>query len=206
MPHARILTIGHSDHSSAEFLSLLQTNSVEILVDVRSAPFSRAVPQFNRPVLARALASADIKYLYLGDELGGRSKEQSHYGSDGRVRYDLMAQSDQFRSGLRRVLAASSDHRLALMCAEKEPLDCHRTLLVARELERMGAAVEHIHADGGAEPNEMAMVRLLTLHGMQDQSLFDARDDLLDRACQLQAKRVAYVDPARRSGAVVRIA
>ena len=146
-----VFTIGHSNHSLEVFLALLRMNGVEEVVDVRSSPHSRYNPHFNRKILVKALDEAGIAYIFLGGELGGRPADRSCYDADGRVRYDLVAQTEAFDAGIGRVMRHADQRRIALMCAEKEPLDCHRTLLVARALVERGVAVEHILADGGLE-------------------------------------------------------
>jgi uncharacterized protein (DUF488 family) len=157
----------------------------------------------NRNALERSLKSTGIDYVYLGNELGGRSKAASDYDDDGRVRYDRMAQAQSFVHGIERVLAGARSHRIALLCAEKDPLECHRTLLIGRHLAKRGAAIAHIHPDGQVESDDAAMSRLLRLHGMQDEALFTTREELIDRACALQAKRVGWVDPTMRRRVIV---
>lgn len=197
-----ILTIGHSTHSLAHMVGLLKAHGVTAVADVRSSPFSRTMPEMSRHALVRGLKAAGIEYTFLGDELGGRSKFAGDYDDDGRVRYDRMARSASFARGLDRVLDGAKHYAIALLCAEKEPLECHRSLLIARPLEQRGATVAHIHPDGHVEPNGDAMKRLLGLHGMQEEALFASREELIERACALQAKRFAYVDAQVRRQAI----
>ena len=114
---------------------------------------------------------------------------------DGRVRYDRVAETESFRSGLDRVVSGAVRYRIVLMCAEKEPLDCHRTLLVARALDDQGVDVAHIRADGGLEPHRVAMDRLLDIHKLsREGDLSGTREELIDTAIAQQAQRVAYSD------------
>ncbi len=159
----QVLTVGHSNHSPETFLALLTRHGVTALGDVRSAPWSRFNPQFNRKALSASLSAAGIAYVWLGRELGGRPDDPACY-RDGAVRYDLLAQTALYRQGIGRVLRGAAEHRLALMCAEKDPLHCHRTLLVSRSLEEEGLEVAHILADGALEPHESVMDRLLAAH------------------------------------------
>jgi uncharacterized protein (DUF488 family) len=170
---------------------------------VRSVPSSRIAPDFDRFALDAALRAAGIKYVFLGDKLGGRSKLARDYDETGRVRYERMATSPSFDDGINRVFAGAERSRVVLLCAEKEPLDCHRTLLVGRGLEKRGAQIAHIHADGHLETNNAAMSRLLSMHGMQEDALFESRERQVDRACELQARRVAFVDKRMQSAAPV---
>ncbi|MDE0210666.1 MAG: DUF488 domain-containing protein, partial [Boseongicola sp.] len=167
-----ILTVGHSNHDLEFFVGLLDTHRVTALADVRSTPYSRFNPQFNREQLAETLKGSGIKYVYLGRELGGRSDNRSCY-VHGHVRYDRLANTSRFRDGLERVLSGAGDYRIALMCAEKEPLDCHRTLLVGHELDRLGVDVAHILPDKRLESHARAMDRLLAKFGLDDYDLIN---------------------------------
>ena len=197
-----VLTIGHSTHALEAFIALLRRQDVSALADIRSAPYSRFNPQFNREPLTEALETEGIRYVYLGRELGGRSEDPACY-EDGRIRYDRIAATESFRGGLARVVQGAARYRIALMCAEKEPLDCHRTLLVARALDEQGVDVAHIHADGALEPHRAAMDRLLDIQKLpREGDLSGTREELLDGAIARQAQRVAYMDdkPAARTG------
>ena len=156
----RVLTVGHSNHTLEAFLALLKQHEVTALADVRSAPYSRFNPHFNRKALSASLAGGGTAYAWLGRELGGRPDDPACY-EDGELRYDRLAQTALYREGIERVLRGAAEHRLALMCAEKDPLHCHRALLVSRSLADEGLEVAHILADGGLEPHESVMNRLL---------------------------------------------
>jgi uncharacterized protein (DUF488 family) len=188
-----VFTIGHSTHSIETFLALLQQHGVTALADVRSAPYSRFNPQFNREKLDQSLIAHGIKYVFLGRELGARSDNRSCY-ENGRVQFGRLARTDLFRSGIERVVRGAQEYRVVLMCAEKEPLECHRTLLVARALADIGVVVRHILADGRVEANEATMERLLDIVGMSHHDLFHPRDELIAEALIRQEERVAFVD------------
>ena len=161
------------------------------MADVRSAPYSRFCPQFNRDVLTATLKASNIRYSYLGRELGGRSDDPACY-QGGQIQYDLVARTSVFREGLARVVGGAESYRIALMCAEKEPLDCHRTLLVAPELVAVGVAVVHILAGGELETHPKTMERLLAqLNPNYD--LFQPHEELLADALARQARRISYV-------------
>lgn len=188
-----IYTVGHSNHPIAHFLQLLQGQGVDLLVDVRSAPYSRFNPQFLRDALAAALQEHGIDYLFLGQELGARSKDPSCYDEDGRVSYRKLAATGLFRQGIDRLLAAAKARTVAIMCAEKDPLDCHRTILVARELVRRGESVAHILASGELESHDQAMQRLREKLSIEPGDLFGG--DVNEQAYELRGKQIAYVDP-----------
>lgn len=188
-----VYTIGHSKHSLDEFIALLKLHGVTALADVRSAPYSRFNPQFNKDALERDLRPHGIKYVFMGRELGARSDDPTCYAR-GRVQYGRLAQTQLFRSGIERIERGAVEHRIALMCAEKEPLECHRTLLVSRALDKDGMAVSHILADGRLESHADAMLRLLDVAGLPREDLFRSQDELLAEALARQEDRVAYVD------------
>jgi len=195
-----VFTIGYSTHSLDAFVALLRQHGVTALADVRSAPYSRFNPQFNKEALKSSLKAHGIKYVFLGRELGARSDDRSCY-ENGRVQYARLAQTDLFLSGIERVVRGADDYRVALMCAEKEPLECHRTLLVARALAERGVVVEHILGDGRLESHEATMERLIDVVGLPHQDLFRSRDELIAEALVLQEGRVAYVDKKQPNNA-----
>jgi uncharacterized protein (DUF488 family) len=141
-------TIGHSSHTVAYFLGLLQQVRIEVLVDTRSAPYSRYSPQFDREALRDAAAAAAIKYLYLGDAVGGRPKDEDHYDDHGRARYARMVQSEDFLAGIARLERGADEFRVALMCSEEDPAHCHRRLLIGRVLMERGAHLLHLRGNG----------------------------------------------------------
>ena len=190
-----VLTIGHSIHPIEKFLSLLEAHGVTAIADVRSAPYSRRQPQFNRDPLRRALKESGIEYVFCGQELGARPEDPLCYDENGRVRYRRLAGTPFFRSGIDFIVQASREHRIALLCAEKEPLQCHRTLLVARELVARGVAVSHIHADGHLETQVDALARLPMMLNMPDTDFFRSQEELIEEACTSQENRIAYVNP-----------
>ena len=189
---ATLYTIGHSNHPIEEFIGLLTANGITAIADVRSRPYSRRYPQFNKDRLAARLAEHHIAYVFLGKELGARSDDPSCYEA-GKVQYQRLAATELFQSGIQRVLAGAEKYRVALMCAEKEPLNCHRTLLVSRALEKTQASVTHVLSDGSLEPQDQTMSRLIDLVGLSKEDLFRDRAALIAAACKLREDRVAFV-------------
>jgi len=194
MTEAQIFSIGHSNHSLDKFLSLLESSKINMVVDVRSAPFSRMFPQFNQETLKKSLGENSIGYLFLGDQIGGRSNDPEDY-LDGQVLYKALAQKEGFKNGIERLKEGSAKYRIALMCSEKEPLDCHRTLLVSQALSSHDIPVGHIHADGTVEAHKDALARLLTLHNLSSPDLFSDDKDRVQEALTLQEKKIAYQLP-----------
>ncbi len=192
MSFTELLTIGHSNHPIERFVTLLAQHEVRVLADVRSVPYSRRNPAYNREALERSLAQAGVNYLFMGRELGAKSPDPAHY-EGGRVQYRRLAATELFKSGLARVIREARSQTLAIMCAEKDPLACHRTLLVARELEANSVGVMHIHAEGHLEPHRALMERLRTRVGVPEFDLLRTPEQLLDEVYALQERRIAFV-------------
>jgi uncharacterized protein (DUF488 family) len=146
-----MFSVGHSSHPLERFLQLLTTYQIEVLVDVRSQPYSRFSSHFNRETLEHALRQENIKYLFMGEELGGRPEGDDFYDSEGHVRYRRVAESVAFLGGIRRLELGIARYRTAVMCSEEDPTDCHRHLLVGRVLAKRGVIIHHIRGDGRLE-------------------------------------------------------
>lgn len=191
-PAFDLLTIGHSNHPIDRFLTLLNGAGVTAVVDVRSQPSSRRYPWFSAGRLREALAREDIAYVPMGDALGGRPRDPGLY-RDGVADYEAMARMPEFQAGIDRVMAGLQRFRLCLMCAEREPLECHRCLLVAPALTARGLALGHILADGSIVPHAAIEERLLALAGGDD--LFSDPAARLAEAYRRHAKAVAFRAP-----------
>jgi uncharacterized protein (DUF488 family) len=189
-PDARLLTIGHSNHSLDRFLEILRTHAVTAIADVRSSPFSKFNPQFNRDSLETSLRNVSIRYVPLGAELGARRTEAECYDG-GMARYDRIARLPMFQKGLERVRRGLDANRIALLCAEKDPLTCHRAILVCRNL-RDVTPIHHILEDGAVETHAEAEERLLALVGLDHGDLFCDRAERLEQAYEIQGGRIAY--------------
>ncbi len=186
-----LLTIGHSNLPADQFLALLKAHDVTAIADVRSVPFSRRFPWFSSRTLAERLQSKGIAYVMLGDTLGGRPANPALY-RDGVADYEAMAGTADFRAGIDRVATAMIPHRLCLMCSEREPLDCHRCLLVGRALVKRGYTIGHILGDGAVEPHSATEERLLAgLRPGAGADLFGDRESRLAEAYRRRAHRIA---------------
>lgn len=186
-PH--LLTIGHSNLPAERFMALLTGAGVTAVADVRSVPFSRWCPWFSAKALAERLVRESIAYIALGDALGGRPRDLKLY-RDGVADYEAMAVRPEFAAGLARVVDETAHHRVCLLCAEREPLDCHRCLLVGRALAERGLKLSHIRVDGTIEPHVATEDRLLALAG-DDADLFSDRTERLAHAYRRRAHAVA---------------
>lgn len=190
-----LYTIGHSTHPAEKVIDLLGEYGVTAVADVRSQPYSRMNPQFNREAFCAQLKNAGIAYVFLGRELGARSEDRDCY-VDGKVQYDRLAQTALFRRGLERVRRGMKTHRVALMCAEKDPLTCHRAILVCRHLVTRGINVAHILEDGRLESHDDAVSRLMRELGLSESDLFRNRKELIDEAYARRGEHIAYTESA----------
>ncbi|TWT99175.1 hypothetical protein Pla108_01090 [Botrimarina colliarenosi] len=199
MSRSTIYTVGYSTHEWPDFLRLLRAAGITALADVRSNPQAR-LPQYRQENLAPALRAEGIAYVWLGKELGARRDEPECY-VEGRADYELVAQLPAFREGITRLERGASDHAIALMCAEREPLDCHRGLLIARVLTNEGWRVRHLLADGAIEEHSDTERRLVERVGVDP--LLDAGADfttLVDRAYRELGGALSYEPPSQDSG------
>ncbi len=155
-----LFTIGHSNHDLAHFLGLLASHGIRVLVDARTSPFVQYSTHFNAEALRRAVEASAVRYVFRGDELGGRPADPACYDDRGRVRYDVAARKAGFIRALDEVIAIARTERVALMCSEEDPADCHRRLLIGRVARERGHAIVHIRGDGSAQTEEALEARL----------------------------------------------
>lgn len=196
-----LYTVGHSSLDFPQFARLLEEAQIELLVDVRSRPYSGRFPQFSQPGFEQLLRGGGISYLFLGEELGGRPDDPDVYRPSGAVDYRSRRRSYAFQAGLERLSRELELCNLALMCAEEDPLECHRFLMICPELVKLGIRPVHIRKDSTVESQESAENRLLEMRGfagVTGNTLFpEARAEALEDAYALQAERFAFrVDPA----------
>ena len=195
-PEQLIHTIGHSNHSLGTFLEMLQKHGIREVVDVRSTPFSRHVPHFNRERLETPLEEAGIAYRFMGETLGGRPQDACCYDEHGIVQYEIMAEDAGFQESISQIADQSRDWSLALMCTEADPMACHRTLLVAHAMRKTGTSVYHILRDGQREDHDETITRLLSLWGMPLGEQEDMkREQVIEQALRQQARKVGYRKP-----------
>jgi len=208
-----LFTIGHSNHSIEAFIALLQQHGVTALADVRSHPYSRYLPHFNQTPLKTALFDAGIRYVFLGRELGARPSEPTCY-VDGKALYERIASTELFSQGIQRILKGAETYKIALMCAEKDPVTCHRAILVGQHLREFTLDIHHILRNGNLETHQHLEERLLELHGLKQPesiepvqlSLFNdlslpaqsamqySKEDSLKEAYKRQGDQIAYVE------------
>lgn len=188
-----ILTVGHSTLPIERFIGLLKSAGATAIADVRSSPWSRFNPQFNRNEIKHALNMNGIAYRFFGRQLGGRPKDVSFFRR-GIADYEAMAEAPEFAEGLALILDGSKKHRLALMCSEHNPLDCHRCLLVGRALVERGSNVQHILSSGEKQSQNQIEEMLLTMSGRDSDDFFVPRQERLRAAYRDRSFRVAYAE------------
>lgn len=186
-----VLTVGHSTLSYERFVGLLRSAAVTAIADVRTTPYSRHFPHFNRKPLTSELRLDGIAYAFLGEELGGRPASKEFFRS-GVADYERMAQTNNFIKGLNRIIDGARSYRIAMMCSEHDPLDCHRCLLVGRALHERGLRVKHILHDGTLTEHSDIEKELLELSGVADDDLFLSQHAQLEIAYRRRAAKVAF--------------
>lgn len=197
----KIYTIGYATKNIDDFIAQLQRYQVTIVADIRSVPFSKVFHDYHQDALRAHLKQHDIQYVYLGEELGPRSQDESHYDEDGQVQFDLLEGSENFLRGIERLVEGiNKSYAIALMCAEKDAINCHRSLLVGHFLKRNPLhfaadhsylEVDHITHNGDIESQCALEKRLLALHNDSD-DLFMSEDERRYQAFQTQLKLTSY--------------
>jgi uncharacterized protein (DUF488 family) len=192
----RLFTVGHSNLEMEDLLGVLIRHEIKVLCDVRSRPGSFRYPQFNREALEARLVSARIRYEFFGDQLGGRPLDPLCYLPNGLVNYAARRSASDFLQAVDRMLAASRQHNTVMMCAEEDPLHCHRFMLICPTVVQRGVLPVHLRRSGQQESHRDAEDRLLQLHGFADvtsDSLFaHGRDSALEDALRMQSEQYAF--------------
>lgn len=186
-----LFTIGHSTHTTEEFIELLSKHKITAICDVRSSPYSRHNPQFNRENLQNDLNKNGIAYVYLGKELGPRTDDPWCY-EDGKVIYERIAKTEIFQQGIARLKDGFKTYTVAIMCAEKDPITCHRMILICRQLRNESVEINHILDNGTLEGNQDAQERLKRHLKIPDMDLFRTEEELIEDAYNIQGQKIAY--------------
>jgi len=193
MTNKNLFTIGYSSFGVKDFIKAIKNHHIEAVADVRSQPYSRFHPDFNKKNLQTALNENGLKYVFLGKELGARRDEPICY-RNGKVIYSLVMEVEGFKEGIKRLLTGIEKMRITLMCAEKDPITCHRTILICRYLKRHEIDIKHILPNGKVELQTDAENRLLKLWGLEEPDLFSPRSEQLQQAYDRQGEKIAFVE------------
>jgi len=191
--HNILYTIGHSNHTIKYFIDLLKRYKIGIVVDVRSVPYSRYCSQFDKNILSTALKAVNIQYVFLGKELGARPEDPACYES-GCANFKWIARRKEFKDGVQRFLPSIGKYYVALMCTEKEPLKCHRTILICRNLKEYKLYIKHILEDGKIEDHDDTERRLVKMLKIEP-TLFEpdkTESDLIEQAYDQQSQNISH--------------
>jgi uncharacterized protein (DUF488 family) len=195
LPH-RLFTIGHSNQGIADLLGVLIRHEIQVVCDVRSRPGSFRFPQFNREPLMAQLATAKIIYQFFGDQFGGRPLDSRYYRPDGLVDYAARRNAPDFQEATDRLFGFVQSKNVVLMCAEEDPLHCHRFLLLCPAVVQRGIVPLHLRRGTALETQRDAEDRLLQQHGFADvtsNSLFSqGRAAALEDALRLQSEQYGF--------------
>ena len=197
-----LFTIGHTNHTHENFIKLLKMHSINYVLDVRRTPYSKFTDQFNKEVIGNVLKSNGINYYYMGKSFGARQEDKALYTPEGYLDFEKTRESEQFKTGLKSVIKGLNEgNNIALMCTEKDPFDCHRTIMVSRGFELEGIEVQHIHEDGHLESQEEINDRLI--HNLEKKNKVDicqpsffepqkSYEEWLVEAYRLRNKEIGY--------------
>ncbi|MDU8351502.1 DUF488 domain-containing protein [Pseudomonas syringae pv. actinidiae] len=191
---AKIFSIGYAGLSQEAFLALLEKHQIQCIADVRSSPYSKAFPNYNKENMPVWLKSQRIHYVYLGAELGPRSNESSHYDNNGQVQFDRLSQTPQFDKGIRRLENGAQKMNVAIMCAEKDPMTCHRSLLVAEYSKTSQLEFSHIMQDGSLETQQEMVDRAMKTYQITP-DMFTPLEECRKSAHKKLCSRYAYSKP-----------
>lgn len=196
-----MFTIGYATKPIETYIDQLRQHDVDVVADIRSVPYSRAFFDYHREALRDHLRGAGLRYVHLGEELGPRSKDPSHYDAGGQVQFDRLMQSPLFRSGIARLFEGlEKGFTIAMTCACKDPAVCHRSLLVGWALRHHhDCELQHILHDGEIESQTGLERRLLSLTDTVPDML-TGEADALQLAYERQCRAVAYRRPEGEAG------
>lgn len=188
-----LYTIGYATKPFAEFIAQLKEYKIDAIADIRSTPFSKVFFDYHQSALEKTLPANGIDYVFLGNELGPRSKDPDHYDGSGQVQFDRLKRSSLFETGIERLQSGlDKGLKIALMCAEKDPANCHRSLLVSHYFcEHFKTDIQHINHDGGLESQSQLEQRLVEIQGVKA-DLLTSTEELSAIAYERQLKQTSY--------------
>ncbi len=197
-PNPKLYTIGYATKPIAVFIAQLKQYDIQAVADVRSVPYSKVFYDYHQEAIASTLRQHHIHYVYVGEELGPRSKDPAHYNDDQQVQFDRLMQADLFLSGIQRIQKGlDKPLNIALMCAEKDPATCHRSLLIGYYLQQHQPQIglEHILHNGELESQCDLKKRVSQLHS-KGSDLFLTPEQMAEQSYQQQLKLTSYRKPA----------
>ncbi len=195
-----VFTLGHSNHPLETFLDLLRRHRIEVVVDVRSSPYSRYASQFNREAIENHLRAMQVRYLFTGDSLGGMPEGEEFYDAQGYVLYGRLAESIPFQEALEKLIDILRNHRVALVCGEEDPSNCHRRLLLGRVLGERGYSLRHIRGDGRIESEQQLLKQEKFQKTKGQKTLFEMEEPKQWKSTQSVSPRKAPPSSSEYSG------
>jgi uncharacterized protein (DUF488 family) len=183
-----LFTVGYAGHDRDSLLAVLRAQSITAVADIRTFKRSSYWTAFDSDAFGPWLREHGIAYVFLGDLLGGKPQDETLY-PDGQLDYQMMAARPAFQTGIQRLIDGAKRYRICLMCAEKDPLDCHRTLAIAPLLQQAGFVLRHILADGTVEDQSETDARMIAINGGETPDLFATQADDPDAERALALKR-----------------
>lgn len=175
-----IYSIGHGNKSIKDFIEELKSFNIEYLIDVRSKPYSKWNPDFNQETLSSILKNSNIIYVYLGNLLGGLPQDRKCYNEEGKILYDIVKDQPYFQEGLQRLITANEKKlKIAVMCSETNPSECHRSKLIGQQLLTHNISMNHIICIGKSKIQEQVIAELTKGEGTID--LFGNTTDFTSR-------------------------
>ena len=194
----RVFTIGYTAFDTEQMIKVLKAHNIHCLIDVRTVPASAHLPQYNRSILETVLKKAGIRYRHY-PEFGARQEDSKWYNTEGYLDFERYMESEAFKSGIHKVQEGMRlGYRFTLMCAEKDPINCHRAIMVARGFSKAGNDVAHIRVDSTGrdylETQQELERRLMLKHGdnPDQMSLFETMDERIERAYRKQNEAIGY--------------
>lgn len=186
-----IHTIGYAAHNVESFIAALKKFNITAIADVRSQPYSKFKPEFNKEHLKKVLVTNGIEYVFLGDNIGARIRAPECY-KNGQVDYELISKHPLFQEGIDRLLKGMEKFSIALMCAEKDPINCHRTILICKHLKRYQLEIYHILDANNLESQSETELRLMKLFHLEQPDFFIKDSERLEEAYSRQEDKIAY--------------
>lgn len=194
----QVFTVGHSNHTIDYFYELLKFYGINCLIDVRSIPASKFSPQFNQNYLSIFLKKRGIIYMHFKDEFGARQEDTDVLNESGQVNFELFRKTAEFQRGIQRIkLGLSKGYKIALMCAEANPLECHRFSMIAHYLNETGFDIQHIMKNKDLKAHKELEEELLKKYAkkLPEPSLFEpniSQETKLKVAYQLHNKQIGW--------------
>lgn len=186
-----IYTTGYAGHTIPSLVQLLQAIGITVLADVRSTPFSGRRPEMDKPALMQALRDGGMRYIFMGEQLGGRPRNPKLYRA-GKIDPQALLAHEGYKTGVARLIAGAAEHTICLLCAERDPISCHRGLYIAESLQEAGMQVRHLIGGEQPEDHQATRARMAELVNMEHADLFASENARLTMAIEHMREKIAF--------------